>query len=635
MTDKKTDSDTGQSADQPSDKKAQPPGASRGPGAGPSGARTPAGPAGPKGQPGSAPEVEAEIVDEPGAPSPKRGAESAAKSAAEATPDKASGPKAAPSDAAKGALKASPDAAAPSNGATKPVPPKADTEKTPGSTPGAAQDPAPGSTKKTAHDAKASKRRGGKDAAAGQTDKNGQDSAKKDRRNNGQNAGKNGKDGKDGKTPPPGGDGRAPDKSAKGPRKRGGALPWILVLLLLVFVGGAAAGPLLIDNLARLGLPVDRLLPAPGPTGDATGAATRSDGTVRALQSRLDQLRTDLADQQERVARLARDLDDARSAAETARRTAERALTQGTQAAQAGDTPAAAPAPAPTQTIDTSRFADADALAGLRDRVDSLANQIAATGDDGTKGAIGAVQDRVAALKTRVDTLARTKLEPEELDTLRQSLGGRVDTLEREVAQLASEVTGVAQRSRTGATGPSLAYEVAKLQRKLDSGEPFKGDLRVIESLLAETPSLQGRAAEPLATLNRFADGGIAPHPVLADRFTALSAEVMRQTAKAQAEEGGLWSNLEATASSLITVRPATPDEADGSLAADITRIERAVRADRLAAALALVDALPQAGQNALTGWVDRVRDRLAAERAADRLYGLVTGKSPSSGDQN
>ncbi|MBK5921438.1 hypothetical protein CCR80_10400 [Rhodothalassium salexigens] len=623
MTDKKTDSDsdTGQSADQPSDKKAQPSGAPRGPGAAPSGARTPAGPAGPKGQPGSAPEVEAEIVDEPGAPGTKRGPESAAKTSAEATPDKASGPKeapkAAPSDAAKGALKASPDAAVPSNGATKPVAPKADTEKTPGSTPGAAQDPAPGSgpesgpgsspgsAGKTARDAKASKRRGGKGDAAG----------------------------KAGKTPPPpgDGDGPTPEKPAKAARKRGGALPWILVLLLLVFVGGAAAGPLLIDNLARLGLPVDRLLPAPSPTGDATGAAPRSDGTVRALQSRLDQLRTDLADQQERVARLARDLDDARSAAETARRTAERALTQSAQATQAGDAPAAAPAPA----IDTSRFADADALAGLRDRVDSLANQIAATGADGTQGAIGALQDRVAALKTRVDTLARTKLEPEELDTLRQSLGGRVDTLEREVAQLASEVTGVAQRSRTGATGPSLAYEVAKLQRKLDSGEPFKGDLRVIESLLAETPSLQGRAAEPLATLNRFADGGIAPHPVLADRFTALSAEVMRQTAKAQAEEGGLWSNLEATASSLITVRPATPDEADASLAADITRIERAVRADRLAAALALVDALPQAGQDALTGWVDRVRDRLAAERAADRLYGLVTGKSPSSGDQN
>ena len=421
-------------------------------------------------------------------------------------------------------------------------------------------------------------------------------------------------DGHDTDTP----DDRAQTPADKPTRRRLGA-GWMVALALAVFIGGAATAPFFYGQLARLGVPLPPLASddqsagsASGPQGDAASGDGADAGAVADLTAQVSALQQNLADQRNRLERLNRAIESLRDASD-----------------------AAADAAAEAGSIDTARFAQADALQALRERVSTLARRLEET-DSGadSQARTGALEDRLAALKTQLDSVARTKPDPEALTALRDSVNGRLDTMEGELSRMAQRVARLEERSVGADAGPNLAYEVAKLQRQMDTGDSFMADVRAIEGLLPANSARRNRAADALATLKRLGEDGIITRNRMVERFAALSPQLQRATAKAQADDGGLWANLEATATSLITVRPAEPEADDDSLAADISRIERALRAGNLEAALSLVSTLPQPARDSLAGWTSQARDRLAAERAADRLYAIATGIDRGAAEQ-
>ncbi len=277
---------------------------------------------------------------------------------------------------------------------------------------------------------------------------------------------------------------------------------------------------------------------------------------------------------------------------------------------------------------------EAPALAALQDRVAELETRLQSLGDNGGQTVdLGPLQDRISALESKVSDLAGAAGQDsglaDRIDQIAQNLqsaadkassaadsanaasqaaqanSGRIDKLESSVASLSDKVASQANQPDVG-----RAIAASALKSAIESGAPFATEL---DTYAALSPDAQG-----LDELRQWADSGLPTRAALAAQADA-AAEEMIAAAEPASQGGGFFHRLFASAQSMIKVRPVGEAEGDG-VPAIAARIEAAVRDGDYKKAVDEYETLPDGPKAAGKDFIEKVRARVRADALASKL---------------
>ncbi|MBI1245111.1 MAG: hypothetical protein GC202_08900 [Alphaproteobacteria bacterium] len=192
------------------------------------------------------------------------------------------------------------------------------------------------------------------------------------------------------------------------------------------------------------------------------------------------------------------------------------------------------------------------------------------------------------------------------------------DELARVQAEIGRLQGGIVEQvnDRAGVRRAEFRLAVSQLRDALGAGRPFAAELAIVRDLAGE-PLGDGLAAPLVAA----AEDGIETRASLARRFTGL-ANAAIASARTQAMPGILGEIVE-RAQGFFSIRR-VGDVPGDSPAARVARAEARLSVDDLAGALGALEGVQgEAWAVGLVPWIETVRRRLAAERAANALAGL------------
>ena len=373
------------------------------------------------------------------------------------------------------------------------------------------------------------------------------------------------------------------DSNAKPKRRRGRRFGWLLVVLLLAFLGGLFAAPYAARQLEAWGLLPDRLMT----TRDAAAPARQDAESQAALDRRLSRV--------------------------TGRLDAlERAIRQ----------------------VSEESAAAASRLQGLASRIERDGE------DDGAQAsqALARIEARLTALTERISALESASVEtagevsPEEVQNLAQALESASATRERLAARLEALTRRMATLEALSRSAPrqspALMHTLLTLAGRVESGRPFAEALAAVRRQVAQMPEAARIGAEAaFAALAPHADAGVATRTALTRRFEAVAAAIQR--AEPSPLDAGFFERLRRRLASIVVVRPKTPGAGD-TPAARLARSEAALEAGELATAVTELEALPAAMRQEAGDWLADARTRLEAERAL-RALTAIAGAAPET----
>lgn len=305
-----------------------------------------------------------------------------------------------------------------------------------------------------------------------------------------------------------------------------------------------------------------------------------------------------------------------------------------------------------TQTIDalrgdtSSRLADLTGqLDALRGRVDGMAATAPAEGDgaapaaaapagnaeltarlDSMQQAIDALSASLAALQsaaTSTEAAIRMVSDAQgrnagtltslsaELTAATEESRRSLDALKAEAGELTQRLAAV-ESTMGDATAREMAARavaVSALKTAVDAGKPFETELAALRASLPE--------GADIALLESHAAHGIAPQQKLMAEFAPVARAIHATFAK-PAEDGSILGSLTSSAASIFTVRGPGDASGQGPEAA-LRRMENAVSAGDLPAALAAYDELPEAGKAAGADWAASARARVAVDELTEK----------------
>lgn len=356
------------------------------------------------------------------------------------------------------------------------------------------------------------------------------------------------------------------------------------------------------------------------------------------------------------------------------------AQTAATEAAQAAEIATAAATEAgkvaSAATRDTASLARQmtsfeGRLAGLKSEVEAIGDNLAAAAEDGGASSVE-VTAAFAALKAKVDAIAerepdlsafirrdesdgfatqddlrsaRTALEAEisaaiaglpsggalatteNLAELRGSVDGQISALKDAVSEVgtkadaAADTAAKAEAAATEAAGTvgdaiqgaSLNAAIAAMQSRMSNGLPFASALDEIVSLTGATPpeALVTAASSGSKTADRLLRG-----------FGTPASNAIAEDLKAQSGDSTIG-QASARLEALFAGRPKDAQEGDDT-ASILSRVEENVTSGDLAGALREAEALSEAAQAGLGGWLEDLRNRVAAEAAASAFIAEI-----------
>ncbi|WP_163001462.1 COG4223 family protein [Pannonibacter phragmitetus] len=305
-----------------------------------------------------------------------------------------------------------------------------------------------------------------------------------------------------------------------------------------------------------------------------------------------------------------------------------------------------------TQTIDalrgdtSSRLADLTGqLDALRGRVDGMATAAPAEGDgaapaaaapagnaeltarlDSMQQAIDALSASLAALQsaaTSTEAAIRMVSDAQgrnagtltslsaELTAATEESRKSLDALKAEAGELTQRLAAVESTmgEATAREMAARAVAVSALKTAVDAGKPFETELAALRASLPE--------GADIALLESHAAQGIAPQQKLMAEFAPVARAIHATFAK-PAEDGSILGSLTSSAASIFTVRGPGDASGQGPEAA-LRRMENAVSAGDLPAALAAYDELPEAGKAAGADWAASARARVAVDELTEK----------------
>ena len=280
-------------------------------------------------------------------------------------------------------------------------------------------------------------------------------------------------------------------------------------------------------------------------------------------------------------------------------------------------------------------------LAALQDstttQIQELSDQVAAADSASVEGRLAQFETRLEGVAAELGGLQGLSLEGggavdvsgvtatvdglrAELAALAQQQGAlsqRIDDVEVEVARRLTEAEAeVASATEEAAVTKSSALAeaaVSMIDAAIASGEPFDTALvQLTENTDAEVPEALVSAAAP----------GVATLGVLRNSFSDAAHDAIRADIKAQGSEN-VGSRLTSFLEAQIATRSLTPQEGD-STDAVLSRAEDALRRDNLAAAVAELEALPEAAKDAMGSWTSRAQARVDAVAGLAQIRGAL-----------
>lgn len=276
------------------------------------------------------------------------------------------------------------------------------------------------------------------------------------------------------------------------------------------------------------------------------------------------------------------------------------------------------PAQAPAVTAngeakngDAAAPADGAPLAALSERIAALDTQMQAlsktvSGMAETGGA--AAQEQVAKLESELAAVRG------ELD----KLGGTVSKTTRSVDdKLAAFRKSIDERdtgaSREVARTTAGALALTALVKSADAGEPYAGELEVLEPLVDDKADL--------TALKAHADKGVPDLQSLSSSFAKVANAILTAGDGADA---GLVDTLMSSARSLVRVRPVGKVEGEGR-GAIVARIEAALEAGDLKTAETEWASLDETAKAVSQDWADGLKARIAVNQALAGLSASLT----------
>lgn len=235
--------------------------------------------------------------------------------------------------------------------------------------------------------------------------------------------------------------------------------------------------------------------------------------------------------------------------------------------------PAASPAPA-AKPVDADGFTDRDLISALEGRIEALS-------------------DEVQALRGKLEAPKSETRAPPETDIVK--------------APPEMPATAIATDSSAAAVVAALA-----LERDLEAGRPFAGEIAALSRLNAEPA--------PAQILIELSEKGAATGAQLHDAFLPLARKLRTHETHVETHEAGdIAGHLLEGASKLVKVRPAGqahPDSLDGKL----DRIEAALARSDFSGAERIFDSLPEEARAEAKEFGETLRQRAEAASAAEDL---------------
>jgi hypothetical protein len=257
----------------------------------------------------------------------------------------------------------------------------------------------------------------------------------------------------------------------------------------------------------------------------------------------------------------------------------------------------------------TQRFSSAEsaiksgdtAVAALGKRIDDIAGNASQARQDADAAA-----KSVAQFDSQLKDLARNQASTvtrADIDAVQQKLSS--------LEQAEQSARASIRQSAAAASATRLALAAQALRTAVTSGAPYAGELAQAKAL--------GADAGKLAALEPFASSGVPSAATLAQALRGLLPQMQKIAAPRAQASGSFLEKLQANASNLVRISPATAPSGDQP--ADVlARLEVEAAHNDIAAAASDVGKLPEAAQAPAKDWLARVKARQAARAAADEL---------------
>lgn len=272
----------------------------------------------------------------------------------------------------------------------------------------------------------------------------------------------------------------------------------------------------------------------------------------------------------------------------------------GAAPAEGGETAPASPSPAQNAEL-TAR------LDSMQQAIDALSASLAAlqSAATSTEAAIRMVSDAQGRNAGTLTSLSA------ELTAATEESRKSLDALKAEAGELTQRLAAV-ESTMGDATAREMAARavaVSALKTAVDAGKPFETELAALRASLPE--------GADIALLESHAAQGIAPQQKLMAEFAPVARAIHATFAK-PAEDGSILGSLTSSAASIFTVRGPGDASGQGPEAA-LRRMENAVAAGDLPAALAAYDELPEAAKAAGADWAASARARVAVDELTEK----------------
>ena len=241
------------------------------------------------------------------------------------------------------------------------------------------------------------------------------------------------------------------------------------------------------------------------------------------------------------------------------------------------------------------------AVAALGKRIDDIAGNASQARQDADAAA-----KSVAQFDSQLKDLARNQASTvtrADIDALQQKLSS--------LEQAEQSARASIRQSAAAASATRLALAAQALRTAVTSGAPYAGELAQAKAL--------GADAGKLAALEPFASSGVPSAATLAQALRGLLPQMQKIAAPRAQASGSFLEKLQANASNLVRISPATAPSGDQP--ADVlARLEVEAAHNDIAAAASDVGKLPEAAQAPAKDWLARVKARQAALAAANDL---------------
>lgn len=389
----------------------------------------------------------------------------------------------------------------------------------------------------------------------------------------------------------------APEKAAAAPRARGGARAFLGLVLGGVIAAGLGYGLAVFGPQYGLALPLvggpdsariaglEAGLAASDDARDREADALRS--AVSGLESRISGLETAVSGIDERLSGIMESIADIPAGNGTVASATVEALESAL--GEAGNR---------IERLE-ARLAELPALlaaeTGAAPGVDVAELQAQRADIAELRGALEAATAENAALAARLEATASAAL-------------GRLAEAETAVAALG-------ERAAATVEAADRAVALTRLRAALDTGGPYRDALdRLVEAT----------GQEPPAELARHAERGIATLPQLQQSFPEAAREGLRAARRAGVGDD-VGSRFGAFVANQLGLRSTEAREGDDPDAV-LSRAEAALMTGELAAAVSLVETLPDDGREAMRGWLERARGHVEARAALDTFTRALPG---------